>query len=226
MLDSEVFPVGLVVAGRPCLVVGGGRVAARKTGALLRCGAAVTLVAPEAHVALGLLSAAGDLPRREPPALDVQLRPYRRGEAAGYRLVIAATGVAEVDQAVWDDAEAAGVWINCADDPAHCSVVLPAVHRDGPVTVAVSTGGASPALASWVRTRVAACVGPHLGTLARLLDEARTAVHAGGGSTEAVDWQGVLDGPLPELVRRGHLGDARKLLHRAVAVVTPGTAPT
>ncbi len=216
MIDGEVFPIGLVVRGRPCLVVGGGRVAGRKTGALLRCGARVTLVAPEVSTAIDDLTADGLLGDGGcGPPLDVRVRRYRRGEAAGYRLVFAATGVAEVDRAVWEDAEAAGVWVNAADDPAHCSAVLPAVHRDGPVTIAVSTGGASPALASWARTRAAAALGPHLGTLARLLAEARRAVQGAGGSTEAVDWHGLLHGPLPDLVRAGRLDDARALLSTA-----------
>ena len=80
----------------------------------------------------------------------------------------------EVDGAVYADAEAAGVWVNSADDLAHCSFILPAVHRDGAVTVSVSTGGLSPALASWLRTRLAAAVRDGLGTLAQLLGEARS----------------------------------------------------
>ena len=81
--------------------------------------------------------------------------PYAKGEAAAFRLVVTATGIPEVDGAVYDDAEAAGVWANSADDVAHSSFILPAVHRDGAVTVSVSTGGLSPALASWLRTRLA-----------------------------------------------------------------------
>ena len=87
--------------------------------------------------------------------LDVQIRPYERGEAAAYRLVVTATGDPDVDGAVYADAEEAGVWVNSADDTEHCTFMLPAVHRDGPVSVAVSTGGTSPALAGWLRGRVA-----------------------------------------------------------------------
>jgi siroheme synthase-like protein len=215
-IDADLYPVSLVVAGRPCLVVGGGRVAARKIAALLGCGAAVTVVAVEAHVALGLLAEDGTLAGIEGPPLDVQLRPYRPGEAAGYRLVVTATGDPSVDAAVYRDAEAAGVWVNSADDPSHCSFVLPAVARDGPVTVAVSTGGSSPALAAWLRRRVADALGPDLGQLAALLDDARQRIHARGGSTETVDWAALLDGSLPGLVRRGSFDEARALLDEAV----------
>ena len=142
-------------------------------------------------------------------------RPYRRGEAAGYRLVVMATGVAAVDEEVYADAEAAGVWVNSADDVPRCTFFLPSVHRDGPVTVAVSTAGASPALATWLRHRSAGALGPGLGTLAALLAEARDRVKAQGRSTEDVDWQALLDGPLPSLVSAGDLAGARALLAAA-----------
>ncbi len=107
------------------------------------------------------------------PSLEaLERRPYGRGDASGFRLVVTATGNPEVDGAVYADAEAAGVWVNSADDRAHSSFILPAVHRDGAVTVSVSTGGLSPALASWLRTRLAAQCGDGLGTLAQLLGDA------------------------------------------------------
>jgi siroheme synthase-like protein len=220
-IDADLYPVGLVVADRPCLVVGGGRVAARKIAGLLTCGAAVTVVAPEAHVALGLLARDGAFSRLRGPHLTVHLRPYCPGEASGYRLVVAATGDPAVDASVFRDAEDAGVWVNSADDPDHCTFVLPAVTRDGSVSVAVSTGGASPALASWLRRRVAEAIGTGLGPLAALLDDARDRIHARGASTETVDWEGLLDGPLPALVREGNLEEARLLLDAAVDSAAP-----
>jgi siroheme synthase-like protein len=212
-IDADLYPVGLIIADRPCLVVGGGQVAARKIAGLLTCGAAVTVVAPEAHVALGILARDGVFDRLRGPHLTVHLRPYEPGEAAGYRLVVTATG----DR----DADDAGVWVNSADDPAHCTVVLPAVTRDGPVTVAVSTGGSSPALASWLRSRIADALGPGLGSLATLLDEGRRRLHARGASTETVDWSALLDGPLPRLVRDGNLDEARLLIDSAVETAPP-----
>lgn len=215
-MTSAVYPVGLVVRDRPCLVVGGGRVAGRKIASLLSCGAAVTVVAPEAHEALGMLAASGTIAAIEGTPLDVQLRPYRSGEAAGYRLVVTATGIADVDAAVHRDAEEAGIWVNSADDPEHCTFVLPAVWRQGAVSVAVSSDGTSPALSGWLRTRVAEALGPEVATLAELLGEARDAVHAQGRSTEVVDWRGLLDGPLPGLVRDGRLEEARAVLGAAI----------
>ena len=204
-----VYPVSLVIAGQPCLVVGGGPVAARKVEGLSRGGAHVTVVAPSVDPDIEQIAAERDV--------AVEHRPYRPGEAASYRLVITATGIPDVDAAVATDADAAGVWVNSADDPAHCTFLLPAIHRDGPVTVAVSTGGASPALATWLRRRIAEALGEGLGGLAEVLADARRTVQASGRPTESVDWHAVLAGPLAELVQSGHLDDARRLAHQAVA---------
>ncbi len=198
---TPLYPVALAVAGMPCLVVGGGPVAARKVAGLRSCGAEVTVVAP---------SVVADLVAG--PGLTVHLRPYRRGEARDYRLVVTATGVPEVDRAVATDAEAGGVWVNSADDIGNCTFILPAVHRDGPVTVAVSTAGTSPALAGWLRDRVAAALAPTVGTLAQLLAEARAELQAGGASTESVAWRPILDGPVPALVATGDTAGARRQL--------------
>ncbi len=211
-VGAPTYPVGLVVKGRRCLVVGGGPVAARKIAGLVACGAAVTVVAPEVHVAIGRLTDAGVIAAIDESPLEVQIRPYRPGEAADYQLVVAATGDAAVDGAVHRDATAAGVWVNVADDASRCSFILPAVARDGSVCVAVSTAGASPALAGWLRDRVVEALGPGLGDLAALLEEGRRRVQAQGRSTESVDWRAVLDGPLPELVRQGRMDRARAAL--------------
>jgi siroheme synthase-like protein len=201
----EGYPVVLRLTGRPCLVVGGGRVAAGKAAGLLAGGARVTVVAPEVVPAVEALD------------VVVERRPYERGLAARFRLVVTATGVPEVDRAVAEDAERAGVWVNSADDPDNCSFVLPAVHRDGPVSIAVSTGGASPALAVWLRGRLGEAAGPGVGQLAELLEEARLRVRADGRATGSIDWAALLDGELPDLVRSGDLGAARDLLARATA---------
>jgi siroheme synthase-like protein len=179
-------------------------VAARKAAGLLECGAQVVVVAPEVDPAIDAM------------AVTVERREYQPGMAAAYRLVVTATGVPEVDAAVAEDAERAGIWVNSADDPAHCTFILPAVHRDGPVTIAVSTGGNSPTLAVWLRNELARDAGPGIGHLADLLGEARRRMRAEGRSTESVDWAGLLDGQLTELVRAGDLDAARDLLDRAV----------
>ena len=160
-------------------------------------------------------SVGGDMEALAPRLAAFERRPYRAGEASDYRLVVTATGQPEVDGAVFADADAAGVWVNSSDDPAHCSFILPAVHRDGAVTVSVSTGGLSPALASWLRDRLATCCGEGVGTLAELLGEARQHLREAGVRSDSVDWAGLLDGPLPELVRAGDVDAARAIVTAA-----------
>ena len=185
-----------------------------KIDGLLACGASVTVVAPELHVAVRVLTDAGAIAAIGESPLELQIRSYAAGEAADYELVIAATGVEAVDDAVHRDARAAGVWVNVADDPARCSFVLPAVAHNGAVSIAVSTGGSSPASAGWLRDRVLEALPARVGDLAALLDEGRRRVHERHESTEALDWRGLLDGPLPDMVGRGDMDRAAPLSMR------------
>lgn len=200
--DVTVYPAALLLAGRSVLVVGGGTVAAQKVRGLLAGGADdVTVVAPEVDPAI---EADG--------RVRVERRAYEPGEAAGYRLVLAATDSTEVNQQVFDDAEAAGVWANSADEPSRCAFHVPAVVRQGPITLGISTGGASPALATWLRRRLGAELGPEYAMLARLLRERRDALRSEGVPTEGLPWQEVLDSGLLDLVRAGRLDEARERL--------------
>jgi siroheme synthase-like protein len=214
------YPVVLRIEGRPCLVVGGGPVAARKVADLYECGGEVTVVAPDIDESIVTLAGAAE---KEGRLLRIARRPYRNGEASRYRLVITATGIPEVDRRAAADAESAGIWVNSADDAEHCTFFLPSVHRQGPVTVSVSTGGASPALAAWLRRRIGAVLGPHLGTLATMLEEGRGELRAAGRPTSAVDWSALLDGDLPRLMREGRVEEARRLIDGAVARATEGS---
>ena len=212
-VDHPVYPVNLIVDGRRCLVVGGGRVAAHKVRGLVEAGARVTVVGPELGpeiVELARDAATG-------AAVVAEARPYRPGEAAGYRLVVAATGDPATNQQVYDDAEAAGVWINSADDPARCTVTLPARLRQGRLTVTVSTAGHSPAVAAWLRDRLAGELGPEYDQLIGLLAEERTHLRSEGRSTEDVDWRSALDSGILELVRAGRLEAARERLRSCLS---------
>jgi siroheme synthase-like protein len=145
----------------------------------------------------------------------IERRPYEPGDAAGFRLVITATGDPAADGVVYADAESRGIWVNSADDSAHSTFILPAVHRDGAVTVSVSTGGTSPALATWLRNRVAARCGAGLGTLAEILGDARQRLRQRGADLGSVDWQALLEGPLPDLVEGGKLDNAQAIVEEA-----------
>jgi precorrin-2 dehydrogenase/sirohydrochlorin ferrochelatase len=199
------YPVNLVLAGRRCVVVGGGEVAARKVDGLVAAGAEVVVIAPRIDDRI-----------RESGARLVQ-RAYRRGDLDGAWLAIAATDDPEVNRAVHADGEDNRVWINAADDPPACSFTLPAVVRRGPVMVTVSTAGHSPALASWIRAQVAAQLGPEVGLLAEWLSEARDELKAAGRSTEEVDWRPALDWDMLELIRSGHTAQARERLQACLS---------
>ena len=171
------YPIMLDLTDVPVLVVGGGRIAQRKVEGLLRARADVTVVAPRIDDGVR--------------ALPVRLveRTYEPSDLDHVRLVITATDEAAVNAAVSADATRRGIWVNSADDPANCTFTLPAVARDGEVTVAVATGGASPALASHLRGEIEAWLGEiGAGDAALTLGQQRNEMHANGDSTESIDW--------------------------------------
>ena len=161
MAEKTWYMACLDLDGADCLVVGGGSVGLEKAQGLLDAGARVTVVAPSA------------LPELYELPVELELRAFEEDDVAGRRLVIAATSVTEVNKAVFAAAEARNVFCNVADVPELCSFILPAVHREGPITIAVSTGGASPALAQWIRSRLAELVGPEHARIAEQLRELR-----------------------------------------------------
>jgi precorrin-2 dehydrogenase / sirohydrochlorin ferrochelatase len=200
------YPVNLVVEGRPCLVVGGGAVAAEKAAALLACGGEVHVVGEKVGPEVRAL------------AVTWEERSYSLGEISGYRLAVAATGSPATNKAVYDDGEAAGVWVNSVDDPDNCSFTLPAIIRRGSLMVTVSTAGRSPAVASWLKERLGAEIGPEYAVLLDLVAAEREAVRAGGRSTEGLNWQKALDSDMLELIKNGQVADARERLHACLSL--------
>ena len=172
------YPVMLSVDGRRCLVVGGGKIAARKVDGLVAAGADVTVIARTVDPSIAALP------------VTIEQRPYLPGDAcADFRLVITATDDPDVNALVYADAEAAGVWVNSADDPEHCSFTLPAIHRDGDVTVAIAPEARArrspPGCAiECARACPPACPKSWVSSRPR-----GAAVHEAGGSTEARDWR-------------------------------------
>jgi precorrin-2 dehydrogenase / sirohydrochlorin ferrochelatase len=200
------YPVNLVLDGRRCLVVGGGRVALRKVEGLLDCGAEVTVVAPRI-----------DRELRERPGVTVAERPWEPGDMDGMWLVIAATDDPSVNRAVYEEGQRTGIWVNGADDPANCAFTLPSVVRRGDLQVTVSTGGRSPALATWLRRRLEGEIGPEYAVLLDLLASERDGLKAAGKSTEGLDWQSALDSDMLGLIRNGDLAHARKRLQTCLS---------
>jgi precorrin-2 dehydrogenase/sirohydrochlorin ferrochelatase len=161
MAEKAYYMACVDLEGRSVLVVGGGSVALEKVRGLLECGARVTVVAPQAVAALH------ELP------LEWLRRAYRSSDLEGRFLVVAATSTPSVNRRVYADAEARALLCNVVDVPELCSFILPAVHRQGPIAVAISTGGASPALAQRLRDDVALLVSAQHADLARRLQALR-----------------------------------------------------
>ena len=196
------YPVGLRLRGRRVVVVGGGTVAQRRVPALIAAGADVVVVSPEVTPALEGMADEVSLVPRESADADLDDAWY----------AIAATDDPAVNAGVYADGEAAGVWVNSADDPANCAFTLPAVVRQGPITVAIGTGGHSPALATWLRRHVEAELDATYTTLLDLLAERREQLRDAGTPTEGLNWQAVLDSGMLDLVRQGRLDEARERL--------------
>ena len=166
------YPICLDINDRHCIVIGGGRVAARKVQGLLDHGARVTVISPELTGELAALHAADRLAWRE--------RPYREGDLGGAFLVIAATDDPQVQARVHAEAEEGNILLNVADVPKWCNFILPATVRRGDFTLAVSTGGKSPALAKQLRQELEAQFGEEYAILLEVLGALRPLVLALG----------------------------------------------
>lgn len=201
------YPVFLELAGERVLVVGAGPVAARKVAGLLRAGASVTVVAPDAVPDIA-----------EDPDVRWHAREYRRGEAASYRLVLTATDDPAVNRQVARDGRAANVFVNSADDPDNCSFTLPAVVERGDLRIAIGTGGRSPAFARWVRERLEQQFSDVHARLLDVLGDVRDEVRAEFGTSELPGWSSVIDDDLVAAVAAGRDDEARDRVRAALGL--------
>jgi precorrin-2 dehydrogenase len=166
MLSTPFYIACLKLSGRRCVVVGGGDVGLEKVEGLLACDGAVTVIAPEAHPELARLAAEG--------SIVWERRDYAgSADLEGVFIAIAATDDTDVNIAVYEDAERRAMLVNVVDVPPLCNFILPAIVRTGPLAIAISTAGASPALAKRIKREVAEAYGEPYAQLAVLLNEAR-----------------------------------------------------
>ena len=166
MLETPFYIACMKLKGRRCLVIGGGDVGLEKVEGLLTCDADVTLIAPVAHPALESLAAEG--------SIEWENRPYAgASDLERAFMVIAATDDSEVNIGVYDDAEQRAMLVNVVDVPPLCNFILPAIVRSGPLAIAISTAGASPALAKRMKREIAELFGEEYARLAVILNAAR-----------------------------------------------------
>jgi siroheme synthase-like protein len=204
------YPMLLELEGRRVMVIGGGVVGERKIEGLLAARADVTVVSPHVTPALTALAQAGRVTRIP--------RAYRDGDLEGAALVFTALGDPKVTAAVADEARRRKIWLNAADDPAHCSFILPAVVRRGPLTIAVASGGATPALTRALREHLDGALGPEWAALAELAAEARRELRASGRSADGETWRRALADDVRALVAARRLDEARRELRTRLAM--------
>jgi precorrin-2 dehydrogenase len=211
MLETPVYVACLLLSGRRCVVVGGGSIGLEKVEGLLLCSADVTLVAPEAEPALADYAGEG--------SIAWERREYRGSDLEGSFLVIAATNDSEVNIAVHDDAERRSMLVNVVDVPPLCNFILPAIVRAGPLAIAISTAGASPALAKRMKREIGETFGEPYARLAVILND-----HRGWAKATLPTYQdrkeffeGIVNGePDPvELIRAGREQELLDLIEAA-----------
>jgi precorrin-2 dehydrogenase / sirohydrochlorin ferrochelatase len=220
MLETPFYIACLRLTGRRCVVVGGGEIGLEKVEGLLACDGRVVLVAPDAVPELVALAEEG--------SIEWIRRDYRRGDLEGTFIAIAATDDTDANIRVFEDAEQRAMLVNVVDVPPLCNFILPAIVRTGPLAIAISTAGASPALAKRIKAQIAEEFGEPYARLAVLLNEARG--WAKGTLPTYQDrkafFEGIVNGsPDPiELLRNGDEAAVRELIAAAMREHAPAAA--
>ena len=217
MLETPFYIACLRLSGRRCVVVGGGDVGLEKVEGLLACDGEVTLIAPEAHPELVQLALEG--------SIRWERRDYESGDLDGALIAIAATDDTDLNIRVYEDAEARAMLVNVVDVPPLCNFILPAIVRTGPLAVAISTAGASPALAKRMKREIGERFGQPYANLAILLNEARGWAKATLPTYQDRKefFESIVNGePDPiELLRAGDVEGVRELIADAQRAVSP-----
>ena len=204
------YPVYLNLRGRRCVIVGGGAVAEGKIGRLLDSGAEVCVISPDATPGIRQFVADG--------AVRWEQRKYRPGDLEGAFIAIAATNVREVNRRIFEEANDRGVMLNAVDDPPNCSFIAPSIVQRGPVTVAISTGGVSPALARKLRESLQSSGDLAWADLSGVMAVARSHLREAGllSTIDPQRWQCCITPELLAMAQGGHEGEATETLITAL----------
>ncbi|MDJ0834638.1 MAG: siroheme synthase CysG [Gammaproteobacteria bacterium] len=204
------LPIFYQLTDKPCVIIGGGGIAARKVELLNSAGAEVTVISPELGDEMSRFHAAGKINWIE--------RPYEPGDLQDAWLAIAATNITQVNEQVALEAAALKIPCNLVENPGFGSVIMPSIINREPVQIAVSTGGASPVLARLIRTNLESCTPSAYGKLAALVENYRNKVKQAFPKVEERRkfWESILEGPVAEHVFAGRNNDARELLDKLI----------
>ncbi len=199
------YPIFLNITGKKCVVVGGGQIALRKVRTLLDYGAIVRVISPALCSELNEMAENG--------AITIQQRRYRSGDLQEAFVVIAATNDSTINLKVGKDARSNALLINVVDDPESSGFIAPSYVRRGDVTIAISSGGRSPALSQKIRTRLEEEFGEEYISLARMISEVRTEIKRQGIKVSSNAWREALDlDLLVDLVKKGDNEKAKAFL--------------
>ena len=204
------YPIYLNMQGRRCLVVGGGAVAERKIATLLEVGALPTVVSPAITDIIAGWA--------KDHAVELIARRYQPSDLTEHEIAFVATDDPAVNAQVFSDGRRLGVWVNAADDPVHCDFILPSVLRRGELTVAVSSGGTSPALSRAIREELELYFTEEYKLLVDLAAQARAELQARKVSVPFETWRRALSGDVRQLLMRGDMLRAKALLLRELGV--------
>ncbi|MEO1079248.1 MAG: siroheme synthase CysG [Pseudomonadota bacterium] len=211
----EYLPINIRLRGRPVVLIGAGVVAARKARFLLRAGARLLVIAPQRDPAFDVLSQEYDIVFEE--------RAYTPGDLDGAELVIAATPDSMVNEAVYREARQRSVPVNVVDSPELCSFIFPAIVDRSPLTVAISSSGASPVLARRVRSRIEAMLPAATADIARFARRNRERIRESAHSEDERRrlWEDIIDGPIAQLILNNREKAAQAELDAQLAAHSP-----
>ena len=203
---TSYYPVYLNLRGRRCVIVGGGTVAEGKISRLLDSGADICVVSPDATPGIRQFVADGNVRWEQ--------RKYEKGDLDGAFIAIAATNVREVNRRIFEEAEERGVMLNAVDDPPNCSFIAPSIVQRGPVTVAISTGGVSPALARKLRESLQTSDALAWADLSSVMAVARSHLREAGllSTIDPQRWQCCITPELLAMTQDGQQSEAAEML--------------
>lgn len=198
------YPVFLNLTGRRCVIIGGGQIAEGKISKLLDSGAQIIVISPDATQGIRGYADRGQI--------ELSLRKYQEGDLKDAFLVVAATNDRVVNQEIFEEAEKSGILLNAVDDMPRCSFIAPSIVEKGPVTVAISTGGASPALARKLRETMEVSSALDWADATNVLSQARQIIKDKQVAIDPQRWQCCMTDELLSMVQTGREDEALEIL--------------